>query len=203
MCALPADAPLLRGLRELVLSWHTAFASAAALRAAPQLSRLVLAHDSVADPMEDQGLGPAGGAAAAEGLLAALAAMPALAHLDDFFPDGTRGVPSAWLRSCCEGGGGALCLRRPASARPLAAGPSPGCLYPSEVVRCLPWMPLADGDGQLAAVTPQTAAVMWQLGRRCPRLQLSTLPNANAAGWTLDSLLAGLAHNIGMTVLPA
>lgn len=142
---------MLAGLRELVLSWHTAFGSTAALRAAPQLSRLVLSHDSVVDPvgLEDDWLPPAAAAAAAEGLLAALAAMPSLRRLDDFFPDDS-----------------------------------------------------ADGD-RFAAVSPQAARVMWALGRRCPALQLTTLANANSAGWTLDALLAGLDHNEGMTVLPA
>lgn len=96
--ALPAGA-YLGGLRELLLDWHTALGSAAALRAATQLSRLVLGpwvqvDDTTRPP----------GAAVGEQLLAALAAMPALRLVEEAFSEARCARPR---RSPCGSWGGA------------------------------------------------------------------------------------------------
>ena len=144
LAALPA-CPCLSNLRELLLDWRTAMASPAALQAATRLTRLILSKYQPAVP-------PGGGAGvlaqqlaqqpgAADALLAALAALPALRWVDDVFEEGATHL-----------------------------------------------------------VTAEQARVMWQLGRRCPRLQLGQ-PRSTNLGWTLSSLVAELPHNAGTALL--
>jgi hypothetical protein len=49
-------------------------------------------------------------------------------------------------------------------------------------------------------VTAEMAHVMWQLGQRCPHLEL-TQPRSTNLGWTLSSLVAELPHNAGTAML--
>lgn len=79
-------APYLVSLRELLLDWSTALDASAALAAATHLTRLVLSgHRAVdPDPAHAQGL-RIRPAAAAEPLLAALAAHPSLRAVEDIF----------------------------------------------------------------------------------------------------------------------
>lgn len=135
--------PYLFGLRELLLDWSTALQSPVALRAATQLSRLMLhaKFDVFDDEPNEEAYRPvpAGSGAA---LLDALASMPALRCVDDVF----------------------------------------------------------EGDSGQHVVTAEAASVMWQLGRRCPHLELG-LPDSCNVGWTLATLVAELPHNAGGTRL--
>lgn len=93
--------PYLLGLQELLLDWQTALDSAPALRAATRLSRLVLSGHRAADLGGPQGVAirpPA----AAEPLLAALAAMPRLARVDDVFVGGEDVVTAPVARVMWE-----------------------------------------------------------------------------------------------------
>lgn len=116
-------APCLAGLRELLLDWQAALDSAAPLRGATALTRLVLSGHRAVDLVGERRLAirPA---AAAEPLLAALAALPALRAVEDV---------------------------------------------------------LVGGED---VVTAPVAAVMWQLGGRCPHLRVGLLQDANV-GMTL------------------
>ncbi|PRW33171.1 small GTP-binding [Chlorella sorokiniana] len=78
--ALPPG-PYLCSLRELLLGWHMALASPAALQAATRLTRLVLWRTSLQDGPMDPSLDLP--AVAGEPLVNALAAMPALRRVDD------------------------------------------------------------------------------------------------------------------------
>lgn len=127
--------PYLGSLQELLLDWHTALASTAALRAATQLSRLVLhpwSQDATAAPPD---------AAAGEALLEALASMPALQLVEEVLP--------------------------PTSSSAVCAG---------------------------------QAAVMWQLGRRCPHLRLGVREDSYV-GWTLCCLIAEMPQSAGMRLV--
>lgn len=55
-------------------------------------------------------------------------------------------------------------------------------------------------DNHTHLVTAEMAHVMWQLGKRCPHLEL-TQPRSTNLGWTLSSLVAELPHNAGTAVL--
>lgn len=77
---LPAG-PYISSLRELLLGWHMALASPAALRAATRLSRLVLWRTALQEEPQDPGIDMS--AEAGEALVEALAAMPALRRMDD------------------------------------------------------------------------------------------------------------------------
>ena len=85
--SLPA-APYLSSLRELLVDWRTLMAAPAFLRAATQLTRLILNRFVPAvPPAGGQGpLGPPAGAG--EALLAELAAMPALQRVDEVYEEG-------------------------------------------------------------------------------------------------------------------
>lgn len=124
-------APCLAGLRELLLDWQAALDSAAALRSAIALSRLVLSGHRAVDPVGERRLAirPT---AAAEPLLATLAALPALRRVEDVFV------------------------------------------------------------GREDVVTAPVAAVMWQLGARCPHLALGLLQDGNV-GMGLADLEEGEA----------
>ncbi|KAL4440373.1 hypothetical protein ABPG75_003374 [Micractinium tetrahymenae] len=80
-------APCLAGLRELLMDWQAALDSAASLRAAIALTRLILSGHRAVDLVGEQRLAirPA---AAAEPLLATLAALPALRRVEDVFVGG-------------------------------------------------------------------------------------------------------------------
>ncbi|KAI7841155.1 hypothetical protein COHA_005121 [Chlorella ohadii] len=78
--ALPLG-PYLSGLRELLLGWHMALASPAALQAATRLSRLVLWRTALQEEPRDPGIDLP--AEAGEALVEALAAMPVLRRVDD------------------------------------------------------------------------------------------------------------------------
>lgn len=119
-------AACLRSLQQLTVDWSTALSSSRALRAATQLSRLVLAGPG----RHHTPGGRVNPIATAEALLEALAAMPQLQRVD-------------------------------------------------EVCR-------VELTSQLAALSLPKVHAMWQLGRRCPRVQLGTLPSAEAAGWVIS-----------------
>ncbi len=57
-----------------------------------------------------------------------------------------------------------------------------------------------EAGNQTHWVTGDMAHVMWQLGRRCPHLQLGQ-PRSTNLGWTLSTLVAELPHNAGGTTL--
>lgn len=75
---LPAGAPCWGDLRELVVDWHAALGSPAALRGATRLTRLVLNVDSPEEPT-----GYVGPSEAGEHLLQALAALPGLRLVEE------------------------------------------------------------------------------------------------------------------------
>lgn len=129
---LPAG-PYLGALREVLLDWHTALCSAAPLRGATSLTRLILNHHAAL--MIGLGDQVVPHAEAAEPLLCTLATLPALRLVQDI-------------------------------------------MY----------------EGHVSNFTPPVAAVMWQLGRRCPLLELQVLPDSNV-GWTLSSVVWELPHN--------
>lgn len=122
---LQPGAVCLRSLQQLTCDWCTALSSAAALRAATQLSRLILAG-----PGRHQYGGRVNPIATAESLLEALSAMPKLRRVD-------------------------------------------------EVCR-------VELTSHLAALSLPKVHAMWQLGRRCPHVQLGTLESAEAAGWIIS-----------------
>ena len=133
MSELPAGA-YLGALRELLLDWRTALCSAAPLRDATRLTRLML-NDHAA-----LGIGP-----------------------------GDHQVPPS------------------EAAEPLLCALSTG----------LPALRLVQDivlEGHMSTFTPPVAAVMWQLGRRCPHLGFQVLPDSNV-GWTLSSVVWELPHN--------
>ena len=128
---LPAG-PYLGSLRELLLDWRTALCSAAPLRGATSLTRLLLNdHAALRIGPGDREVPPA---EAAEPLLGTLAVLPALRLVHDI-------------------------------------------VYEEEVSR----------------FTPPVAAVMWQLGQRCPHLEFQVLADTNV-GWTLSSLIGALPN---------
>lgn len=124
-------APCLAGLRELLLDWQTALDSASALRAATALTSLILSGHRAVDLVGERRLAirPA---AAAEPLLATLAALPALRRVEDVFVGGED------------------------------------------------------------VVTAPVAAVMWQLGGRCPHLRVGLLQDTHV-GMSLADVERGAA----------
>jgi hypothetical protein len=92
-------APFLSSLRLLLLDWQAALDSPQALRAATRLTCLQLANHRAVE----EGPGPllvVQPAEAGEPLLAALAAMPALRCIEDFFGGFGHSCMLAWLRRC-------------------------------------------------------------------------------------------------------
>lgn len=89
--------PFLRSLRELLLDWQAALDSPPALATATRLSRLVLSGHRAVDLHADGGL-TVRPAAAAEPLLAALAAMPSLALVEDVQGEVRTLVAEHWQR---------------------------------------------------------------------------------------------------------
>ncbi|KAL4443597.1 hypothetical protein ABPG75_011334 [Micractinium tetrahymenae] len=79
---LPAGAPVLAGLRELLLDWRAALGSPASLAGAAALTRLIL-NDHLA--LE---LGPGAHPGAVGALLRTLGALSALRRIDDVVPEG-------------------------------------------------------------------------------------------------------------------
>lgn len=81
---LPAGAPVLAGLRELLLDWRTALGSPASLAGAAALTRLIL-NDHLALEM-----GPGAHPEAVGTLLRTLGTLGALGRIDDVVPEGLQ-----------------------------------------------------------------------------------------------------------------
>lgn len=105
--ALPLG-PYLCSLRELLLGWHTALGSTAALRAATRLSRLVLWRTSLQEAPADPEIDLP--AEAGESFVEALAAMPALRRVDDDMKRPGKAQGQRAARNVADGraGGSAL-----------------------------------------------------------------------------------------------
>lgn len=171
--------PMLSSLRELLLDWQAALDSPAALRAATRLSRLALScHRAV-----DEGPGPGltvRPAEAAEPLLAALASMPALRCVDDVFGAPAKPLPAPSAVPACGAG-----LRGGVPSIGLHWGFVDEHAF--EGWELIGWAHVGGCAGEEDTVTAPVARVMWQLGRRCPRVELRTLSTTDI-GWGMAEL---------------
>lgn len=186
-------APFLLSLRELLLDWQAALDSPPALAAATRLSRLVLNGHRAVDLHADGGL-TVRPAAAAEPLLAALAAMPTLRRVDDIQGEVSEAlgwvVAGVFAPPHQRAGRG---WRRQTHA--ACGAPYPKCQPPCSAP-CGPCM-------QEDVVTAPVAHAMWHMGRRlgpqvgpCPGLPSGTCVPPRAARCHEPSfqLLCGRCH---------